>query len=147
MSQLSLLEWPPPGALRRVHVREGARSRKAPTGSREVVSVHPTQVDPTILYWGKLGYDLEDRNEVDTPGRAGKGPTGETHEAYLRQEVAYPSTPTAGSGADGRPEDLGQRASNEQFGRFRGTEVAFCSRPVPPCGWASGLRGRGRLVL
>jgi hypothetical protein len=49
-----------------------ARLRKASTGSREVVSVHPTQVDPTILYWGKLGYDLEDRDEVDTPSRAGK---------------------------------------------------------------------------
>ena len=37
-------------------------------GSRQVVSVHPTQVNPTILYWGKLGYDLEGRDEVDTPG-------------------------------------------------------------------------------
>ena len=45
-----------------------ARLRKAPTGSREVVLAHPSQVEDTIKYWEKLGYDLHDQSEVDTPG-------------------------------------------------------------------------------
>jgi hypothetical protein len=49
-------------------LRKRARLRKAPAGSRQVIIVHPTQVDATILHWGKLGYDLHDRGEVDTPG-------------------------------------------------------------------------------
>lgn len=44
-----------------------ARLRKAPSGSREVVDALPTQVDKTILWWGKLGYDLHDRSEFQTP--------------------------------------------------------------------------------
>jgi hypothetical protein len=51
-----------------VFMRKRARFRKAPTGSQEVVLAHPSQVDDTIKYWGKLGYDLHDQSEVDTPG-------------------------------------------------------------------------------
>lgn len=34
-----------------------------------MVDALPTQVDKTILWWGKLGYDLHDRSEFQTPPR------------------------------------------------------------------------------
>ena len=46
--------------------KETGRLRKAPSGSREVVFVRLPDVDQTILHWGKLGYDLHDRSEIDT---------------------------------------------------------------------------------
>lgn len=50
-------------------LRRRSRLRSAPSGPRQVVDALPTQVDKTILWWGKLGYDLHDRSEFQTPPR------------------------------------------------------------------------------
>jgi hypothetical protein len=44
-----------------------ARLRKAPTGYRETVVTRPGNVEWTIQWWGKLGYDLRDRSEGTKP--------------------------------------------------------------------------------
>ena len=48
-------------------LKKRARLRNAPSGSRQVVDALPTQVDKTIMWWRKLGYDLHDRSEFQSP--------------------------------------------------------------------------------
>ncbi|HTT90790.1 MAG TPA: hypothetical protein VMF65_14655 [Acidimicrobiales bacterium] len=53
--------------------RKRAWLRNAPTGFEQVVDIDlatspPDGIDQTILRWGKLGYDLQDRSEYTTPG-------------------------------------------------------------------------------
>lgn len=48
-------------------MRKRARLRNAPMGSRQAVDVRPGRVDKAVQSWGKLGYDLHDRSEFETP--------------------------------------------------------------------------------
>jgi len=43
--------------------RKKAQLRKAPTGSRQTVSVKVMTVDDAVRRWGKLGYDLHEQSE------------------------------------------------------------------------------------
>lgn len=51
-------------------MRQQARLRKAPTGSRQTVTVKVMLVGEVIQRWGKLGYDLHERS--DFTGAAGR---------------------------------------------------------------------------
>jgi hypothetical protein len=53
----------PPFAFR---ARKNARLRKAPTGSRQTVSVKVMTVDDAVRRWGKLGYELHERSDYAT---------------------------------------------------------------------------------
>jgi hypothetical protein len=67
-------------------IRKRARLRKAPTGSQEVVFVRPPEVDQTILHWGKLGYDLYGRSEIDTaPLRGSRLPEIHIRLAFVKR--------------------------------------------------------------
>jgi hypothetical protein len=50
-----------------VRLTRKARLRSAPTGSRQVVDVRPGNVVQAIQWWEKLGYDLHDRSDFETP--------------------------------------------------------------------------------
>jgi hypothetical protein len=64
--------------------RRQARVRKAPSGSRETVAVKVMEADETILRWGKLGYNLETRN--DFASRTARGlPTMRTRLTFIKR--------------------------------------------------------------
>lgn len=44
-----------------------ARLRKAPSGSRQTVDTRPGNVNATIQWWAKVGYDLHERSEWQSP--------------------------------------------------------------------------------
>ena len=46
--------------------RKNALLRKAPTGSRQTVSVKVMTVEDAIRRWGKLGYDLHERSDYES---------------------------------------------------------------------------------
>lgn len=51
------------GAPVLLQMRKKKALREAPPGSRRTVDVKPPAVNKAILQWGKLGYDLLDRDE------------------------------------------------------------------------------------
>jgi hypothetical protein len=50
-----------------------AKMRKAPSGSLQTVDTRPGNVDTTIQWWGKAGYDLHERSEWTGPA-VGRSP-------------------------------------------------------------------------
>lgn len=46
--------------------KKNAQLRKAPTGSRQTVSVKVMAVEDATRRWGKLGYDLHERSDYVT---------------------------------------------------------------------------------
>lgn len=49
------------------HWRLRAKLKKAPSGSRQTVDTRPGNVNVTIQWWAKLGYDLHERSEWQSP--------------------------------------------------------------------------------
>lgn len=53
------------------NMRRRARFRNVPPGTRKVIDVRPGNVDQAIQRWEKLGYDLHDRKDFETPRGTG----------------------------------------------------------------------------
>jgi hypothetical protein len=59
-------------------MRLRAKMRRAPSGSRQTVDTRPGNVNTTIQWWGKAGYDLHDRSEWTGPA-VGRSPMPVIH--------------------------------------------------------------------
>jgi hypothetical protein len=58
---------PSSGSPIALKMRKRARLRNAPTGSLQTIETRPGCFDKAVQRWGKLGYDLRERSEFQTP--------------------------------------------------------------------------------